>query len=289
MRTKRKPVLVLGGTGKIGSRVAQRLWDGGARIRLGSRATEPRFDWQRPDTWAPALANAEAVYVSYYADLAAPAALPAIEAFADLAISRGVQRLVLLSARGVPGGERCEEAVRASGTDWTILRSSWLSQNFSEGTLRDAILEGVVALPVGDPAEPFVDADDVADVAAAALLDDRHAGQTYELTGPRLWSPADALEEIARACGRSIRLVRVSEQSYPTAFDGVRVRAERASLIAHPFGRLPERRISTVADGVERALGRGPLDFRYYVRNCAVRGVWTPRVQEHAPRRVAYA
>lgn len=278
MRAKRKPVLVLGGTGKTGSRVAERLWTSGARIRLGSRRAEPPFDWQRPATWESVLAGAEAAYVSYYPDLAAPAALPAIRSFAELAVERGVRRLVLLSGRGEPGALRCEQAVRESGADWTILRASWFSQNFSETFLRDAIQSGTVALPVGDAGEPFVDVDDIADVATAAFLDPRHAGQVYELTGPRLLSFGDALAEIAQECGQAIDFVRVAPRDYTAALASAGVPADFANLITYLFTELVDGRNAALCDGVERALGRQPVDFRDYARACAASGVWPPRV-----------
>jgi uncharacterized protein YbjT (DUF2867 family) len=282
MTAKRKPVLVLGGTGKTGSRVAERLWFRGARIRLGSRRTEPPFDWERPATWEPALEGVEAVYVCYYPDLAAPAALPAVRSFAELAVARGARRLVLLSGRGEPGALRCEEAVRESGADWTILRASWFDQNFSESFLRDVIVGGAVALPVGDVGEPFVDVDDIADVATAAFLDDRHVGEVYELTGPRPLTFAEAIAEIAHASGRAIDFARVAPRDYSAALERAGVPAEFAKLVTYLFTELVDGRNSAVCDGVERALGRRPADFRDYARACAARGVWAPRARRDA-------
>ncbi len=89
--------------------------------------------------------------------------------------------------------------------EWTILRSSFFSQNFSESFFLEPILGGEVALPAGDVPEPFVDAEDIADVAVAALTEDGHAGELYELTGPRLLTFAEAVGEISRATGRKVR------------------------------------------------------------------------------------
>src|SRR6266545_5495358 len=120
--------LVTGGTGKTGRRVARRLADRGLPVRIGSRRAAPPFDWADPDTWEPALHGAEAAYLSYYPDMAAPGAAEVVGAFADLAVRQGVRRLVLLSGRGEEEGLPTEQAVRDSGAEWTILRASWFSQ-----------------------------------------------------------------------------------------------------------------------------------------------------------------
>lgn len=182
------PVLILGGTGKTGRRLAERLEASNIPVRIGSRSGNPAFDWSDRTGWAAALEGIGAVYISYYPDLAVPGAAEAVDEFARLASSRGVRRLVLLSGRGEPEAQRAEELVMASGADWTILRCAWFAQNFSESFLAEPVLAGEVALPVGDVKEPFIDADDIADVAAAVLSEDGHAGEVYELTGPRLIS-----------------------------------------------------------------------------------------------------
>jgi uncharacterized protein YbjT (DUF2867 family) len=195
----KKTALVLGGTGKTGRRVAQRLKARGVPTRVGSRSGEPPFDWEDEATWAPALQTVGSVYVSYYPDLAVPGAVAAVRSFAELAVESGVRRLVLLSGRGEPEAERAEAAVRDSGADPTILRSTWFMQNFSEDYMLGHVLSGEIRLPAGDVPTPFLDADDIADVAVAALTEDRHAGQLYELTGPRSLTFAEAAAEIAEA------------------------------------------------------------------------------------------
>src|ERR671912_1223530 len=201
----KKTTLVLGGTGKTGRRVAQRLKARGVPTRVGSRSGEPPFDWEDDATWEPALQNVGSVYVSYYPDLAVPGAVAAVRSFAELAVASGVRRLVLLSGRGQPEAERAEQAVRDTGAALTILRSTWFMQNFSEDYMLEHVLSGEIRLPGGDLPTPFLDADDIADVAVAALLDDRHAGQLYELTGPRSLTFADAAAVIAEAAGREVR------------------------------------------------------------------------------------
>jgi uncharacterized protein YbjT (DUF2867 family) len=94
---EKKMTLVLGGTGKTGRRVAERLAERGLLVRIGSRSGEPPFDWDKPDTWATALDGVSAAYVSYYPDVAIPGAPEAVRAFTELAVQSGTRRLVLLS------------------------------------------------------------------------------------------------------------------------------------------------------------------------------------------------
>jgi len=269
-----RTTLVLGGTGKTGRRVAERLEARNLPVRIGSRSGEPPFDWENDATWPAAVRNVDAVYVSYYPDLAVPGAPDAIRSFTKLAVESGVQHLVLLSGRGEPEAQRCEQIVRESGTAWTLLRASWFSQNFSENYLLEPVLAGEVALPVGNVGEPFVDADDIADAAVAALTDDRHRGQLYELTGPRLWTFAEAIAEIARATGRDIRYVEISADEYASALTQADVPPMISTLVMYLFKEVLDGRNARIADGVTRALGRPPRDFTDYARDTAATGVW---------------
>jgi len=269
-----KPTLVLGGTGKTGRRVVERLNARGVPTRVGSRSGEPPFDWEDPRTWAPALQGVESVYVSYYPDLAVPGAVETVGSFAELSVKSGVPRLVLLAGRGEPEAELAEQAVRDTGAEVTIVRSTWFAQNFSEDYMLEAVLSGEVALPAGEVPEPFVDADDIADVAVAALTDDKHIGQLYELTGPRLLTFAEAVEEIAKAAGREIRYVPVSVEGHAAAAAEQGVPDEVIELLTYLFGEVLDGRNAHLADGVQRALGREPRDFREYARDAAATSVW---------------
>jgi uncharacterized protein YbjT (DUF2867 family) len=267
-------ILVLGATGKTGRRVVERLQARGVPTRAGSRSAQPPFDWQDRDTWAPALQGAGAVYVTYFPDLVMPGAPEAIGELAQLAADAGVQRLVLLSGRGEDEARRSEEALKGAGVDWTILRSSWFDQNFSEGFLLGAVLEGVVALPVGNVREPFVHADDLADVAVAALTEDGHAGQLYEITGPRLMTFADAVAEIAHATGREVRFETVPMEGFAAELARQGLSADEAWLVEYLFGEVLDGRNESLTDGVQRALGQAPRDFSDYVRATAPTGAW---------------
>lgn len=273
--TATKPILILGGTGKTGRRLADRLTAQGLPIRVGSRSGTPPFDWENDATWEPALDGIGAVYISYYPDLAVPGAAEAVGAFSRLAVERGVNRLVLLSGRGETEAQRAEEMLKASGADWTILRCAWFSQNFSESFLLDSLLAGEVALPVGTVGEPFVDADDIADAAVTALTRQGHIGQLYELTGPRLLSFADAVAEIGKAAGRDIRFKRISHAEFTAAVAGYELPAEFAWLLNELFTEVLDGRNEALTDGVERVLGRAPKDFSAYASETAATGIWS--------------
>jgi len=263
--------------------VAQRLLARGVPTRIGSRSGRPPFDWEDRTTWAPALEGVRAAYVTYYPDLAVPGAAEVVGSFAELAVRTGARRLVLLAGRGEPATEEAEEAVRESGADLTVVRSTWFAQNFSEDDYwRELILSGEVTLPAGEVPEPFVDVEDIADVAVAALADDRHIGELYELTGPRLLTFAEAVGEIAGATGRELRYAPISIDEFAAGAAAEGVPGEVVELLTYVFGEVLDGRNAHLADGVQRALGREPRDFGDYARATAASGAWDPRASRAA-------
>jgi uncharacterized protein YbjT (DUF2867 family) len=267
------PVLVIGVTGKTGRRVAERLDARNVPVRIGSRSGEPPFDWEDRSTWEPALRGTRAAYISYYPDLAVPGTAALIGSLAEVALEAGVRRLVLLSGRGEEEAQRAEQALIASGAEWTIVRCSWFMQNFSESYFADGLAAGELALPAGDVPEPFVDAEDIADVAVAALTEDGHAEQLYELTGPRMLSFAEAVAEIARATGRDLRFVPVPIDAFAAGLTDQQVPRDVVALLRYLFTEVLDGRNATLTDGVQRALGREPRDFADFARRTAP--VWS--------------
>lgn len=272
-----RTILVLGATGKTGRRVVARLAEHPVTVREGSRSAAQPFDWTDRTTWAPVLQGVDAVYLSYHPDLAAPGAADTVGEFTRLAVASGVSRLVLLSGRGEEEAQTSEKLVQDAGVEWTILRASWFSQNFSEAHLLDPVRDGEVVLPVGDVPEPFVDADDIAEVAVAALIGDGHAGQLYELTGPRLLTFAEAVAEISTATGRRIDYVQVSPEEYVAALTAEGLPQNVVDLLMYLFTTVLDGRNAHLADGVHRALGRPPRDFAEYAARTAATGIWNQR------------
>ncbi|WP_327087973.1 NAD(P)H-binding protein [Nonomuraea sp. NBC_01738] len=261
--------LVLGATGKTGRRVYEQLTSMGLEVRAGSRSAAIPFDWEDERTWAPVLQGVSAVYLTYYPDLAFPGAVDRIRAFTALAAEAGVRRVVLLSGRGEPQAELSERAVIDSGLEWTVVRCSFFMQNLDEGYLVDAVREGVIALPAGDVAEPFVDADDIADVAVAALATDDHVGRVYELTGPRLLTFADLAAELSAVTGREIAYIPLTSEQYAEGAIEAGVPAEEVMGLVELFSEVLDGRNAHLSDGVRQALGRPARDFTAYARAAA--------------------
>ncbi|WP_131741594.1 NAD(P)H-binding protein [Actinomadura roseirufa] len=277
------PILVTGATGKVGSRLVPLLRGAGARVRAGSRSADPRFDWTDRDTWDAALAGTKRIFiVPHDGELLTR---PFVGRAADL----GVERVVLLSGRGVDvpgymgeghsvGGTHLdgEDAVRGSGLEWTIVRPGWFAQNFSEGFFRDAVLAGELRLPAGDGAASFVDAADIAAVAAAALTEDGHAGRTYELSGPRALTVAEAVAAISAATGRTVRYVPLPPGEYVAELVAQGWPPDLAAEFAEAVSPLRRNLDAHLSDGVRRALGRPPRDFAAFVADAVAAGAFDP-------------
>jgi uncharacterized protein YbjT (DUF2867 family) len=266
--------LVIGGNGKTGRRLVQRLTAHDRPVRIGSRSGGVPFDWEDPATWEPTLENVDAAYVSYYPDLAAPGAPAAIGEFAETALKSGTRRLVLLSGRGEEEAQASEQVLAASGADWTVLRCSWFNQNFNESYLLDPVVAGHLYLPAGDVGEPFVDADDIADVAAAVLTQDGHLGEVYELTGPRLLTFADAVAAISAATGRDIGYTRIPVDDFAASLAAEDVPGDIVELLTYLFTSVLDGRNAHLCDGVQRVLGRPARDFADFARDTAASGIW---------------
>ncbi|MFC6427647.1 NAD(P)H-binding protein [Nocardiopsis tropica] len=279
--TARRPVLVVGATGKTGRRVAARLRAAGHEVRAASRSGAWPFDWNDRTTWGPALEGVETAYVVPFD----PA--PVVRPFVEQAEAAGLRRLVLLSGRGIddpdylPGDALAgstlvdaEEAVRSSGLEWTILRPGWFSQNFDEGFLADMVGSGRIGLPAGDGAASFVDAEDIADVAVAALTGTGHAGLIHELSGPRALTLAEVAAEISTATGRTVEYVALPPEEFVAELVGQGVGAEDAEALATTVSPILRGKDAHLSEGVQRVLGREPRAFGEYVRNAVASGAW---------------
>ena len=270
-----KPILIIGKYGKTGRRVLQRLESMGVQTRAVSRSTELSFDWQQRETWGPALQGVGAVYVTYQPDLALAQAEDDIEAFTLMAKQAGVEHLVLLSGRGEAGARRAEEIVINSGIAWNIVRASWFFQNFSESFMIDGILQGELVLPAGDIPEPFIDAEDIADVAVASLTDAKHRNRIYEVTGPRAMTFADCMRELSQALQRPVKYTQVPIDDYLDLLDQQGVPEPMQWLLKELFSEVLDGRNSQVQKGVEEALARPATDFQVYVERMIESGCWS--------------
>ena len=270
-------ITVLGGTGKTGRRLAHQLEASDYRVKAASRRGPTRFDWADEASWGEALSDASAVYI---VPDESPGGTDRLASFALRAVGSGVRRLVLLSARewadtGYAEGLAREEVVRGSGAEWTILRPVWFAQNFSEEPfLADGVKEGELVFGTGEGAHPFIDAEDIAAVAAAALTQDHHHGKEYELTGPRAITIAEAVEIIAIELGRPIRAYAATAEEYRAFLTERYYSPEGAEGSVAMSDFIRSGNDARVSDGVQRALGREPRDFTEYVRAAAASGAW---------------
>lgn len=274
-------ILVIGGTGKTGRKVVKKLNRLGHNVRVGSRSTKPAFDWDNSQTWSESMQGMDAVYITFQPDLAVPGALEAIEGLTKQAKRSGVKKLVLLSGKGEREAELCEQVIIHSGIDYTIVRASWFNQNFSESFFLEPILEGFVALPQADVKVPYVDTDDIADVAVEALLNDKHNGEIYQLTGPRLLTFKEVIQEISEATGKSISFTPITLPAYTKAMKQQGVPADFVWLIEYLFSEvLGNPNNSEITNDIEKVLGRKPIDFSDYVKATVKTGVWNASITQ---------
>ena len=282
VQTSNDITLVLGGTGKTGRRVAARLQQRGIQTRIASRSANPAFDWHDTSNWEAVLEGVTAAYINYAPDLAIPGATDAIRHFVDLAVKQGVRRLVLLSGRGEQEAQACEQIIQSSNVEWTIVRASWFMQNFSEGEFLSMVQAGAITLPAADIPEPFIDANDIADVAVAALTEAGHAYEVYEVTGPRLLTFSELALEISDAAGRDIQFIQLPKDDFNQAITNAGAPADITWLLNYLFETVLDGRNAYLSDGVQRALGREPADFRAFAQRIAARGNWNQHAEEDA-------
>ncbi|WP_103072561.1 NmrA family NAD(P)-binding protein [Aquimarina sediminis] len=273
---KEKKILVLGGKGKTGRRVAEKLIELNKEIRIGSRNETPAFDWENPETWSDALDDIHSIYITFQPDLAIPSAAETIKKFTTLAVDMGVKKMVLLSGRGEKEAEVSEQIVMNAGVDWTIVRASWFNQNFSESFFLDPILAGHIALPRGETPEPFIDVNDIADVVVESLLHDKHNGQIYELTGPRLLTFKQIIAEISKVTGREITFEALTIDDYTKMLREHQVPEDYIWLINYLFTEVLDGRNSNLTNDVEKVLGRKATDFTQYLKETVQTGIWNP-------------
>jgi uncharacterized protein YbjT (DUF2867 family) len=281
-KTSLGTTLVTGGTGKTGRRVVERLKARGVETRIASRTSSPAFDWHDSSTWDVALEGVTSAYIAYAPDVAIPGATDLIREFVDVAVKQGVQHLVLLSGRGEEEAQASEKIVQSAGIDWTIVRAGWFMQNFSEGEFLQMVLDGAITLPARLIPEPFIDVNDIADVAVAALTEDGHAGEVYEVTGPRMLNFDEVAQEISAAAGRQVQFVSVPPDAFAHAIKESGAPQDIAWLLNYLFESVLDGRNAYVCDGVQRALGREPADFSDFARRVAARGVWDTNTEEAA-------
>ncbi len=272
-------ILIVGKHGKTGRRVNSLLQANGYQTKAVSRSTEPAFDWLKPENWREAMRGCNQAYVCYQPDLAVPQAELAINAFLTVAKQEGIQHIVLLSGRGEDGAQQAEQQVINSGLTWNIVRASWFAQNFSEGFMIDGILNGEIALPASDIPEPFIDVDDIAEVAYACITSPKLNNQLIEITGPHLLTFKDCVEIISEEIKKPIHHTAITVKEFLSSLQQQNMPEEMLWLMNELFSVVMDGRNSQVTHGVETLLGRPATSFREYARKTAASGAWSKQQQ----------
>ena len=274
-------ILVIGGTGKTGRRVAKKLVQQNQNVRIGSRSNYPTFKWDNPSTFSEALKGMDRAYITYYPDLAVPGAKLAIKTLTETALKAGLEKVVLLSGKGEKEAEACEEIVANSGLNYTLVRASWFNQNFSESFFLDPILAGHVALPMANTKIPFVDANDIAEVAVKVLLDDSYNNKTITITGPRKLTFKEAINEISNQTKREINFKSITLDEYIKTMKNAGLPDDYVWLIGYLFKEvLGNNENQNISYDIEKVLGRKAADFSDFVKEASQTGVWNQSVVE---------
>lgn len=270
--------LIIGGTGKTGRRVATVLERRGLPVRPVSRGSKPPFDWNDPSTWENAVAGIQAVYM-VHPGLGFPGASEQVAEFAKIAATAGVTKVVLVSTPD--DGSAFSQSMRAAekgiveaGLALTSLRLRWFYQNFSEDFLLPSIRAGEIRVPAGAGREAFVDAEDIAEVAVAALCEDRHNGRSYEITGPRLLSFDEVAEEITRFTGQQVRYVPLEPDTFVAEQVDQGVPLDWASMFAGIYQDIAQKKLETLSTDVSEILQKPARDFKDFVIEMNQEGVW---------------
>ncbi|MBX2885445.1 MAG: NAD(P)H-binding protein [Granulosicoccus sp.] len=269
------PILIIGKSAKTGLRVEQRLQALGYPTRGVSRSSSPAFNWEDASTWLKALDGTQTAYVTFFPDLAIPSAENTIQEFTKVAKQAGLKHLVLLSGRGEQGAERAENVIRNSGLDWNVVRANWFMQNFSEGFMIEGILQGELMLPAGNITEPFVDVDDIADVAVAALTRTELRNQLFEVSGPRAMTFKQCMDEVSAVVGYPVKYTKIPIEEFLQALRSEGLSEDMLWLMRELFTVVFDGRNSKPTAGVEEALGRPATDFSEYLRKVMKTGAWS--------------
>ncbi|TDF39242.1 NmrA family transcriptional regulator [Alteromonadaceae bacterium M269] len=267
MKTQNPSILIIGAKGKTGSRVSKQLKQLGYSPYEAGRHGPIYFDWHVRSSWAHALSGMESIYLTYYPDLAVPEAPDDITYFCKLAKERGVKHITLLSGRGEAAATHCENILKQSGIDWTIVRAAWFNQNFSDGLFKHFILNGKIALPTSTVREPFVDIDDIAQVVVASLTEGSHKQKLYEVTGPELLTFEDLAQRFTQLLNVDVQFESISMQEFCSNLEVAGVESGAIQMLTYLFGEVLDGRNEYVTEGVSRALGRPASNFNQFIIN----------------------
>lgn len=264
-------ILVIGGGGKNGRRVVEKIKNKGGSIfsttRIKEKADEHTrfFDWNHPATYYPALENIDKVYI-VHPDTSMPQAYDQISELIEAMTKQKVSKAVLLSGRGQESVEKCEKVLMDSSLQWVIIRSAWFNQNFSEGHFLHGIKSGEVTFLAGTVKEPFVDLEDLSDAVVEVLLHEKYNKKIYEVTGEELLTFEEAVKRIGLAIGRQIKYNAVDKNKYFEGLINAGLNTHVAQHLVWTFDEILDGRNQNTGDGIQKILGRKPKSFLEYVQ-----------------------
>lgn len=264
-------ILVTTPTGKVGSEVVSVLASKGVSRRLALRDPSKapageeavKFDYADPSTWEGALAGVDRVYLAAVGDQPAEPE----KAFVDLAVSKGVTRIVKLGAAGIEETDvplrQVEKHIESKGIEWTFVHPTWFLQNFSTA-MAGSIKGGVLAEPVGERWTAFIDTRDIAAVVVEALLTDAWLGRILTLTGKDKATRAQVVAEIARQTGKEIRFQDITDEQFRAAMKDF-LPTSYLELLSALYGWVRGGATEFTTDTVKAVLGREPIGLSQFV------------------------
>lgn len=276
-------ILVTGAAGRVGGELVRFLIEKGETVRAASRnpsmlslpdtAEAVEFDFERPDTFSPALKGINKVFL-----IARPgdnhsdkAAIP----FVDKAKEEGISLIVNLTAMGAEQDDSfalriLEKYIEKSGIPFVHLRPNWFMQNFSSGPMLAGILStGAVYLPAADAKISFIDTRDVAAVGAAVLTEPRYTGSALTLTGGAALDHYEVTDILSGAAGKKITYMPLSEEAACAALKKAGVASELIERWTKFYRLVRQGQCETVTHQVESVLGRPAITFAQYAKDFA--------------------
>ncbi len=279
-------ILVLGATGNVGTSLVQYLVEKGESVKAAiyppelekyntpTRVEAVPYDYYKSETHAPALQDVDRIYIiSKDTDIEPDKVL---NPFIDKAKAVGVKQIVLMTGMGVErasdklGYRRLEKYVIASGIDYTILRPNWFMQIFKAPFILATIKRhGSISLPAGHGKLSFIDAHDIAAMAAEALTEEKHRGKEYTLTGGEALSFAEGAEIISKVTKRTINYCESSIDELHKVISEMGGYPGPIDQIERMFYTVREGMVASIDMSVHEVLARPPISFEQFVQNNA--------------------
>lgn len=273
-----RKILVTGATGTIGQALIKQLQTKNADFVAGVRNVEEakkklpsvsnfvEFDFSNSATYEGAVENIDSVFV-----LGPPIVLnleELVAPFLDFLKGKGINRVVYLSALGSENMKlltfhtTLTQKIKDDGFDYTILKPSFFAQNFKNYEWENITERGVVYVPAGTGKAGFVDVNDIAAVAAAALTEDGHSGKTYEITGPEILGYQDAANLLSEVMGKQIVYPNPTPEEFGATLKQAGAPDFIASYMIDVYSMILNNHVNVLSNHVEEVTGKKPTTLK---------------------------